>query len=90
MKAFKATLIYWKLAIARCGIKAILALFASIGATLNGVEWDSLTATKQFFAVASAIGAALIVIDAFLDNTMARIKEKEEKERLNEPSPTTG
>lgn len=75
MDGFKAAVVYWKLAIAKCAGKAFMALIMSVVGTLNGTEWSTFTKTQQFVAVAVAIGAMWTVIDAFLNDTMATLKK---------------
>lgn len=74
-------LMFWKLAIAKVGIKAYVALFASVAATLNGVEWSEFTGTQKFMAIGAAGVAVAAVIDAFLSDTMAKMQGKAEAEK---------
>lgn len=74
MKNFAQGLIYWKLAILKVSGKALVALFASIVATLNGVEWTNFTGTQKFIAIGCGLTAMWTVIDAFLNDTMASLK----------------
>lgn len=87
MKDFKAKLIYWKLALAKCLGKALMAAINSVVATLNGVEWNTFTPTQEFVAVATAFGASWLVIDAFLDQTMSHLSEAERTAIAAETSP---
>ena len=89
MRAIKASFLYWKLAIAKCGGKALMAVINSVVATLNGVEWNTFTPTQQFVAVATALGAGWLVIDAFLDQTMSRLSESDKRQIAAETTTQT-
>lgn len=74
-------LMFWKLAIAKVGIKCYVALFASVAATLNGVEWAQFTSTQKVLAIGAAGVAVAAVLDAFLSDTMAKLQGKAEAEK---------
>ncbi len=79
-------LVFWKLAIAKVGLKCYVALFGSVAATLNGVQWNEFTSTQKILAIGAAGVAVSAVIDAFLSDTMAKLQgkaddEKEQKEK---------
>jgi len=77
-------LLFWKLPMAKCAGKALMALLLSIVATLNGAEWSIFTPTQKFVAIVLALGAMWTVIDAFLNDTMSRLQEKAENERKSQ------
>lgn len=74
-------LLFWKLPLAKCAGKAMIALLLSVVGTLNGAEWSAFTPTQQFVAVVIALGAMWTVIDAFLNETTARLSARAEEER---------
>lgn len=78
-KSFTDHFLYWKIAILKCLGKALMGLLFSLVATLNGSQWNEFTHTEKFIAIVSAVGAAWTVIDAFLDQTMARLRQGEDK-----------
>lgn len=79
----KEAWLYWKLAIFKCAGKAVMALIMSIVASLNGTEWSNFTPTQQFVAGAAALGSLWTVIDAFLNDTMAKLKEGRETRKYS-------
>ena len=83
-------LLFWKLPLAKCAGKALMALLLSVVGTLNGAEWYVFTPTQQFVAIVIALGAMWNVIDAFLNDTMARLSAKAENERKSQVAIETG
>lgn len=77
-KGLWESMMYWKLAVIKCLGKAMVALFASIVATLNGVEWSTFTGTQKFIAIVCGITAMWTVVDAFLNETMSNLKDRHE------------
>ncbi len=80
MKNLKASFLYWKLAIAKCSGKSLMAGMNTLAASLSGTAWSSFTPTEQFVAVCHACGASWLVMDAFLDQTMSRLSEADKKD----------
>lgn len=68
---------YWKLAVIRCFGKAMIGVVLSAAQALNGLDWEKQSPTQQFVMIALAAGQGWSVVDAFLDNTMQAISEKE-------------
>jgi len=83
-------LLFWKLPLAKCAGKALMALLLSVVGTLNGAEWEVFTPTQKFVAGVLALGAMWNVIDAFLNDTMARLSAKAENERKSQVAIETG
>jgi len=83
-------LLFWKLPLAKCAGKALMALLLSVVGTLNGAEWAAFTPTQKFVASVLALGAMWTVIDAFLNDTMARLSAKAEDERTSQVAIETG
>lgn len=77
-------LLFWKLPLAKCAGKSLMALLISIVGTLNGAEWSAFTRTQQFVAFVLALGAMWNVIDAFLNDTMARLSAQAADERKSQ------
>ena len=75
---------FWKLAIAKCSGKALMALLMSVVATLNGMEWNDFLPTQKFVAICVALGAMWTVVDAFLSDTMSKLGDKAEAEKTNQ------
>lgn len=71
---------YWKLAIFKVSGKALVALFTSIVASLNGAQWSQFTSTEKFVAIACGIAAMWNVVDAFLSDTMAKLRAEQPKQ----------
>lgn len=82
--SFMERLSFWKIGAAKAGNKALIALFISLAASLNGAEWELFTPTQKFVAIGSAIVAMCNVIDAFLNDTMAKLNAKAENERVSQ------
>ena len=78
-KNARDAIIFWRMAIIKCSGKSLVALFASIVASLNGVEWSEFTGTQKFIAITCGITAMWTVIDAFLSETMSDLKEEKEE-----------
>lgn len=76
MKSLAESINFWKLAIVKALGKAFVAGILSVAATLNGAEWDNFTGSQKFVAISVAIGAVWNVLDAFLSETMADLKQK--------------
>lgn len=74
----KAVILYWRLALFKVSGKALLALAVSLVTTLNGAEWSQFTPTQKLVGVITALGAMWLVIDAFLDTTLAELKKHPE------------
>lgn len=71
----KAAILYWRLALFRASGKALMALAMSLVTTLNGAEWSQFTPSQRFVAFVTAAGAMWLVIDAFVDTTLAELKK---------------
>lgn len=82
-------LLYWKLAITKASGKSLMAGVNAMVATLNGVEWSSFTKTQKFVAIATALAAMWLVLDAFLDQTMSRLTEEDKKRIASETTAGT-
>lgn len=52
-----------------------MAIVLAVAQALNGAEWSSFTPTQKFVCVALACGTGWSIIDAFLDTTLAEIKQ---------------
>lgn len=75
MKEFRRAIVYWKMSIIKCTGKALFAVVNSIVATLNGVQWSDFTPTQKFVAIACGIAAGWTVVDAFLSDSMANLRQ---------------
>lgn len=88
VKTFTEQVLFWKLAILKCSGKAIMAGITSIVASLNGItSWNDFTPTQQFIVLCTGLGSMWLVVDSFLDQSMARLNECAAKE-LKEPETT--
>ena len=88
--SFMERLLFWKLAAAKAANKALIALFISLAASLNGAEWALFTPTQKFVAIGSAVVAMCNVIDAFLNDTMSKLNAQAEVERKSQVAIETG
>jgi hypothetical protein len=68
-------LLYFKLGIFKVSGKAMIAILLSLVSTLNGINWSAFTTTQKFVAIGVAIGQGWSIVDAFLDTTMADLKD---------------
>ncbi len=89
MSKFKLAISYWRLVFFKASGKAINAAIMSLVATLNGVDWGNFTSTQKFVAVATALGAMWMVIDAYLDQGIAELEGRPQQIRETAISTTT-
>lgn len=75
MKEFKRVVLFWKMSIVKCTGKALVAIANSIMATLNGVQWGDFTPTQKFIAITCGVVAGWTVVDAFLSESIANIRQ---------------
>lgn len=83
-------LMYWKLAVVKASGKAFVAMVLSMAQALNGADWPGFSPTQKFCALALAVGSGWAVIDAFLDQSMARLSADDKTLIARETTATTG
>ncbi len=68
--------IYWKLAIGKSSLQALAAAISVFVGGIAGVSyWADLKPMQQLALILSSLSAALLVINAFLDTTMAKLRK---------------
>jgi hypothetical protein len=71
----KAKLLYLKMAIWRGGWRGVRAFLVTTFVGANAVNWSSLSGFEQFVIITGGFVAAGDAIDAFVDQTMTKLKD---------------
>lgn len=78
MNKHNALLVY-KMAWAKCSLMSIGAAMGAFATAMSGVSWSELTGTQQVCVIFGCLGAAILVIVAFLDRTIQRIEGEQQQ-----------
>lgn len=69
-------MLYWRLAIAKASLQSFAAALGVFIGGLSGIKrWEEIEQMQQITLIGSSIGAALLVINAFMDTTMAKLRK---------------
>jgi hypothetical protein len=71
----KARLLYLKMAIWRGGWRGMRAFLVTAFVGANAVDWASLSSFEKFVIIVGGVVAAGDAIDAFVDQTMTKLKD---------------
>lgn len=75
MKQIKAIALYWKMVIWRGGWRTVRAFLITTFVGTSVVDWASLSRFECFVIIVGGIVAAGNELDAFLDQTMNKMRE---------------
>ncbi len=78
-------IVFWKLAIVKCGCLCMLATTASITASLNGIDtFGQMTNVQITLAIVAVVAANASVILAFVSDTMTKLNSQADAEKKSE------